>query len=97
MAFVLFSYPVTFVASITEKRFNKASSKLLRSRSSTLEAEQKDIWYKNDSVAQLVEQYTFNVWVLGSNPSGITSKNKALPDPLILSGLSVFVPIDVAI
>jgi hypothetical protein len=25
-----------------------------------------------DSVAQLVEQYTFNVWVLGSNPSGIT-------------------------
>ena len=30
----------------------------------------------NDSVAQLVEQYTFNVWVLGSNPSGITSKIK---------------------
>ena len=27
-----------------------------------------------DSVAQLVEQYTFNVWVLGSNPSGITKK-----------------------
>jgi hypothetical protein len=27
---------------------------------------------KTDSVAQLVEQYTFNVWVLGSNPSGIT-------------------------
>jgi hypothetical protein len=26
----------------------------------------------SDSVAQLVEQYTFNVWVLGSNPSGIT-------------------------
>ena len=25
-----------------------------------------------DSVAQLVEQYTFNVRVLGSNPSGIT-------------------------
>ena len=25
-----------------------------------------------DSVAQLVEQYTFNVWVLGSSPSGIT-------------------------
>ena len=23
-------------------------------------------------VAQLVEQYTFNVWVLGSSPSGIT-------------------------
>jgi hypothetical protein len=27
-----------------------------------------------DLVAQLVEQYTFNVWVLGSNPSGITGK-----------------------
>ena len=27
-----------------------------------------------DSVAQLVEQYTFNVWVLGSNPSRVTSK-----------------------
>ena len=31
----------------------------------------------NDSVAQLVEQYTFNVWVLGSNPSGITKNKKA--------------------
>ena len=27
---------------------------------------------RNDSVAQLVEHYTFNVVVLGSNPSGIT-------------------------
>ena len=26
-----------------------------------------------DSVAQLVEQYTFNVWVLGSNPSRVTN------------------------
>ena len=26
----------------------------------------------NDLVAQLVEQYTFNVWVLGSSPSQIT-------------------------
>lgn len=25
-----------------------------------------------DSVAQLVEQYTFNVWVLGSSPSRVT-------------------------
>ena len=25
-------------------------------------------------VAQLVEQYTFNVWALGSNPSGITKE-----------------------
>lgn len=29
--------------------------------------------HSDDSVAQLVEQYTFNVWVLGSSPSGITS------------------------
>ena len=28
---------------------------------------------KADSVAQLVEQYTFNVWVLGPSPSGITN------------------------
>ncbi len=28
----------------------------------------------NDSVAQLVEHYTFNVGVLGSNPSGITNR-----------------------
>lgn len=27
-----------------------------------------------DPVAQLVEQYTFNVWVLGSSPNGITRK-----------------------
>ena len=32
-----------------------------------------------DFVAQLVEQYTFNVWALGSSPSGITrTKNIAL-------------------
>jgi hypothetical protein len=30
---------------------------------------------KFDSVAQLVEQYTFNVWVLGSSPSGITKQS----------------------
>jgi hypothetical protein len=29
-----------------------------------------------DSVAQLVEHYTFNVGVLGSNPSGITIEKK---------------------
>ena len=29
-----------------------------------------------DLVAQLVEQYTFNVWVLGSNPSQVTIKLK---------------------
>ena len=28
----------------------------------------------DDSVAQLVEQYTFNVWVLGSSPSQITKR-----------------------
>ena len=32
----------------------------------------------NDSVAQLVEQYTFNVWALGSNPSGITKYSPSL-------------------
>lgn len=30
----------------------------------------------DDSVAQLVEQYTFNVWALGSSPSGITKNAK---------------------
>jgi hypothetical protein len=35
---------------------------------------------KYDSVAQLVEQYTFNVWVLGSNPSGITDEQSKRPD-----------------
>ncbi len=29
-----------------------------------------------DSVAQLVEHYTFNVVVLGSNPSGITKASE---------------------
>ena len=29
---------------------------------------------RDDSVAQLVEQYTFNVWVLGPSPSGITNR-----------------------
>ena len=29
---------------------------------------------QDDLVAQLVEQYTFNVWALGSSPSGITRK-----------------------
>jgi hypothetical protein len=32
----------------------------------------------NDPVAQLVEHYTFNVGVLGSNPSGITPNNRRL-------------------
>ena len=30
-----------------------------------------------DFVAQLVEQYTFNVWVLGSSPNGITKMKTA--------------------
>ena len=30
---------------------------------------------KVDLVAQLVEQYTFNVWALGSSPNGITKKD----------------------
>ena len=29
---------------------------------------------KTDLVAQQVEQYTFNVWVLGSSPNGVTKK-----------------------
>jgi hypothetical protein len=29
-----------------------------------------------DSLAQLVEQYTFNVWALGSNPRGITKETR---------------------
>ena len=43
----------------------------------------------NDSVAQPVEQYTFNVWVLGSNPSGITKIKSTLKSPAItrLAGL----------
>ncbi len=32
--------------------------------------------FKVDSVAQLVEHNTFNVGVLGSNPSGITETQK---------------------
>ena len=35
-----------------------------------------------DFVAQLVEQYTFNVWVLGSSPNGITEKVK----PALVAG-----------
>ena len=35
-----------------------------------------DISNDGDLVAQLVEQYTFNVWVLGSNPSQVTFKEK---------------------
>ncbi len=31
---------------------------------------------QGDLVAQLVEQYTFNVWVLGSSPSQITEKTQ---------------------
>ena len=42
---------------------------------------------KEDSVAQLVEQYTFNVWVLGSSPSGITKLQQKL-GLLSLSGSS---------
>ena len=31
-------------------------------------------WFISDLVAQLVEQYTFNVWAAGSNPAGITKQ-----------------------
>lgn len=43
------------------------SGRFLRKRCNSTE-----VWIKNDSVAQPVEHYTFNVGVLGSNPSGIT-------------------------
>ena len=31
-----------------------------------------------DSVAQLVEQKTLNLWVLGSSPSGVTERNSLI-------------------
>ena len=34
----------------------------------------KRVW-REELVAQLVEQYTFNVWVLGSSPSQFTNRN----------------------
>ena len=43
-----------------------------------------------DSVAQLVEQYTFNVWVLGSSPSGITISKEHLFKSLQNSKLGGF-------
>ena len=33
---------------------------------------------RNELVAQLVEQYTFNVWALGSSPSQFTKSIKKL-------------------
>ena len=44
---------------------------------------------KDDSVAQLVEHYTFNVGVLGSNPSGIT-KN---PEIAMISGFLILIQV----
>ncbi len=41
---------------------------------------------KADLVAQLVEQYTFNVWALGSSPSQIT--NPCIPGVFYLINLS---------
>jgi hypothetical protein len=35
-------------------------------------------------VAQLVEQYTFNVWALGSSPSQFTKKPSRYPGGLFL-------------
>jgi hypothetical protein len=48
-----------------------------------------------DSVAQLVEQYTFNVWVLGSNPSGITTQILSRSNAT-LSGFLVLIASDIA-
>ena len=42
-----------------------------------------------DSVAQLVEQYTFNVWVLGSSPSGITmNASESIFRGIFISGIT---------
>ncbi len=43
-----------------------------------------------DFVAQLVEQYTFNVWVLGSNPSEITTKKPHLREAFLFYFISIF-------
>ena len=43
-----------------------------------------------DSVAQLVEQYTFNVWVLGSNPSRITRGVQFLDSFFVFVKISFF-------
>jgi hypothetical protein len=48
-----------------------------KTKASAIEAFFIKYFIKHDSVAQLVEHYTFNVVVLGSNPSGITNKTKA--------------------
>lgn len=37
---------------------------------------------ENDSVAQLVEQMTLNHWVVGSSPTGVTSKRPCSTRPL---------------
>ena len=46
--------------------------------------------HENDSVAQPVEHYTFNVGVLGSNPSGITENAKCALG--FTEGIFVFTP-----
>ena len=40
---------------------------------------------RDDSVAQLVEHYTFNVGVLGSSPSGVTTNENK---PLLINRLA---------
>ena len=42
----------------------------------------------SDLVAQLVEQYTFNVWALGSSPSGITGKTSSKIEEVFLFQLA---------
>ena len=43
----------------------------------------------NDSVAQLVEQYTFNVWALGSSPSGITGFTSKIMKAALVAAFSL--------
>lgn len=40
--------------------------------------------HKDDSVAQLVEQMTLNHWVVGSSPTGVTTREIAFRQSLFL-------------
>ena len=67
--FAYFSYPATFVAFNYGKGSKLAKISGIEVRKLTNDFGKRR---RDDLVAQLVEHYTFNVRVLGSNPSGIT-------------------------
>lgn len=56
--------------------FKKILKKLFEKRSFFLSLRSQPIRKRDDFVAQLVEQYTFNVWVLGSSPNEITEVSR---------------------